>query len=68
MVVVRLFLLAFLLPPDAGSPGASLQAFYQLLASVQHFILISLKIPASDGIAGVPNYLHKLVICPENEE
>lgn len=30
--------------------------------------LISLKIQGLEEIAGVSNYLHKLVICPENEE
>lgn len=43
-------------------------SLYQLPACVQHSILISLKIQGLDGIAGVPNYLHELVICPENEE
>lgn len=35
---------------------------------MQHSILISLKIQGLEGIAGVSNYIHKLVICPENEE
>lgn len=35
---------------------------------MQHSILISFKIQGLEGIAGVSNYLHKLVICPENEE
>lgn len=35
---------------------------------MQHSILISLKIWDLEGIAGVSNYLHKLVICSENEE
>lgn len=35
---------------------------------MQHSILISPKIQGLEGIAGVSNYLHKLVICPEDEE
>lgn len=35
---------------------------------MQLSILISLKIHGLEGIAGVSNYVHKLVICPENEE
>lgn len=35
---------------------------------MQHSNLISMKIQGLEGIAGISNYLHKPVMCRENEE